>query len=321
MMIRVFAVALYLIALANPAAAHIRSIQVEAVPVLLHPEDPAIHAVGGLRYRGGLALSSKDKRFGGFSGITLNPDGKFLTAVSDKGEWLTIRLRYDSKGNLAGIGDAKQGPLIGADGKPLKGKRGSDAESVALAGNGDMIVGFERRHRLLRYNDLTARPSLLQPPSELSLAPFNSGVEAMTLLGDGRLLLISEGFVTNDGLIGWVGAPDDWRRVAYASDGVYLPTGAATLPGGDVMVLERRYSLITGEFSIRLRRLQGQTVGTRAVLEGRLVAQLKRPLTTDNFEGIDARKGDKGETLIMILSDDNFSRRQRTLLLMFEVVP
>jgi len=37
----------------------------------------------------------------------------------------------------------------------------------------------------------------------------------------------------------------------------------------------------------------------------------------DNMEGIATRKGENGETLIYLISDDNFSSFQRTILLMF----
>ena len=41
----------------------------------------------------------------------------------------------------------------------------------------------------------------------------------------------------------------------------------------------------------------------------------------DNFEGIAARRGAAGESLIYLVSDDNFSDKQRTLLLMFALGP
>ena len=49
------------------------------------------------------------------------------------------------------------------------------------------------------------------------------------------------------------------------------------------------------------------------------VAGSAPPLTCDNFEGVEARQGARGETLITILSDDNFNPFQRTLLMMFEL--
>jgi hypothetical protein len=40
-------------------------------------------------------------------------------------------------------------------------------------------------------------------------------------------------------------------------------------------------------------------------------------MLVDNFEGIAARRGPKGETLIYLISDNNFRSGQRTLLMMF----
>jgi hypothetical protein len=42
-------------------------------------------------------------------------------------------------------------------------------------------------------------------------------------------------------------------------------------------------------------------------------------LTFDNMEGIDARRSEGGESLVYLLSDDNYSFLQRTLLLMFRM--
>jgi hypothetical protein len=54
-------------------------------------------------------------------------------------------------------------------------------------------------------------------------------------------------------------------------------------------------------------------------LEGRVIAEFLPPVTVDNFEGVAVRRGEDGETLVYVLSDDNFNPDQRTLLLMFEL--
>ena len=56
-----------------------------------------------------------------------------------------------------------------------------------------------------------------------------------------------------------------------------------------------------------------------AVLDGVEIARLEGSLQVDNMEGIDARVGPGGETEIVIISDDNYSFLQRTLLLMFRL--
>jgi len=42
-------------------------------------------------------------------------------------------------------------------------------------------------------------------------------------------------------------------------------------------------------------------------------------LTIDNFEGIAARRLSDGRVRLYVISDDNFSGRQRTLLMVFDV--
>ena len=56
-----------------------------------------------------------------------------------------------------------------------------------------------------------------------------------------------------------------------------------------------------------------------AVLDGVEIARLEGSLQVDNMEGVDARVGPGGETEIVIISDDNYSFLQRTLLLMFRL--
>jgi hypothetical protein len=51
----------------------------------------------------------------------------------------------------------------------------------------------------------------------------------------------------------------------------------------------------------------------------REITTIRPPLTIDNFEGLAVREED-GRTLLYIVSDDNFSPGQRTLLLKFEVL-
>ena len=50
------------------------------------------------------------------------------------------------------------------------------------------------------------------------------------------------------------------------------------------------------------------------------IAWLAAPLTIDNMEGLAIRK-EEGRTFIYLVSDDNFSPLQRTLLLKFELLP
>ena len=146
----------------------------------------------------------------------------------------------------------------------------------------------------------------------------NDGIEALTLLNDGRLLAISEGSPREPSTIGWVSRPGGWDVLTYITEDGFRATGAATLADGTVLVLERFFTPRQG-VRIRVKSVDPLDVVAGAEVRGRLLATLRPPVTVDNFEGIEARTGANGETLIYLISDDNFNETQRTLLLMFEL--
>ncbi len=301
---------------AAPSAAE--SIVVAAHPVALNPEDASQTRVGKLRFRGGIALTSDDPRFGGLSALGISRDGRRMVALSDHGYRFGARLVYDADGRLVGVRDTDIGAMGGLDGQALRGKRDRDAESMAPGARGEIIVAFERNHRLWRYFPGRATPEPLPPPDQLRDAPFNGGIEALALLADGRLLALTEDFGRHNTLVGWLSRRDGWSVLTYLTRDDFKPTGAATLPGGDVIVLERRFGPL-GIFTARLVRIDGTRVAPGAHLRGREVAELAQPLTVDNFEGVEARQGTDGKSLIYIVSDDNFNAWQRTILMMFEL--
>ncbi|MEK9725686.1 MAG: esterase-like activity of phytase family protein, partial [Rhodospirillaceae bacterium] len=73
-------------------------------------------------------------------------------------------------------------------------------------------------------------PEPLPPPDGLAALPANSGIEALALLSDGRLLAITEGRKDVASALAWVSDTDGWSPLTYPTDGEFRPTGAATLP-------------------------------------------------------------------------------------------
>ena len=208
--------------------------------------------------------------------------------------------------------------------------------SLAHAPDGAFIVGFERRHRLWRYppggEPLSLPPDLLAaPPGSASLDP-NEGMEAALSLEDGRLVIVTEA-VRPDGrtAIGWIEKGAVWEEfelpIVYAEDAPrepFRPTGAALLPGGDVLLLERRYPPV----AVRVRRIARAALENGGDLEGVEVARFAPPLTVDNFEGIDVAPAPDGGLRIFLISDDNDCAKdghrhgtspQRTLILSFSL--
>lgn len=310
--------ALALAAMLVPAVpARAESVTVRAGRVVMSYENPDIDRIDALTFRGGLDLRSPDRRFGGLSGLDISPDGDRLVAVGDRGIWFTARLVYDEDGRLTGVDDTEIRPLLGVDGAPLAGNAESDAESLARLTDGSLVVAFEHDHRLLRYETVGARPTRFPAPVVLQTSPANQGAEAVTRLWGNALLILAEGLDARPGVVaGWIGARREWRAVGFAKQGIYRPVGAATRDDGAVFVLERRFTTLGG-IGTRIALVEPGAIQPGKIFEGRELAQLVPPLVADNFEGIDVRRGKGRETLIYIVSDDNFSALQRTYLLLF----
>jgi hypothetical protein len=301
-------------------------VTLEVVPVPLDSSDPGRAAVGPLRYLGGLWLRSADPRFGGLSDLRVSPDGSLLLAVSDCGRGFTAALAHDAEGRLAGLSDARLVDLAGPDGRPL-GLGEADAESLVV--DGRLEIGFEGRARIEAHD---ASPPFAGPARRLGVPPGvgtcsrNGGVEAMASMGMGLRFLVCESRRGSSSTVpAWVGRDETWAAredpLLFAGGWAgepFRPTGAALLPGGDLLVVERRFP----PMGARIVRVPRASLEGEGPLEPTELARLEPPLTVDNFEGVEARRDASGRTLVYLLSDDNncASRRpalQRTLLLLF----
>ncbi len=320
----------------SAATAAAESISVSSTLLPFHPTRPERREAGKLIWRGGLELKSQAAAFGGLSSLLISEDRKSLLSANDDGRWFRAELQYDKTGALAGLDKAAMIPITGLDGKPLRGKRWRDAESLSRHASGDLLLSFERNHRVWRYPadpfaDKTA-PTALPTPLPLTTTFGNGGIETLVTLRDGRVLAITEAQELNGLELGarenqvaaylWDGkAPrgdKTWKLLRFQREGAFKPTGAARLPGGDILVLERSYIPIIG-VAMRLRRIAEADIAPGKTLKGEELAVIRPPLAVDNMEGIDVKQGPKGETLVYLLSDNNFNAIQRNLLLLFEL--
>jgi hypothetical protein len=305
-----------------PAAAQ-DAIALRSSALTLNPEDKAETTVGRLRWRGGFEVSSEAAGFGGLSDLELAADGRRLLAVSDEGRWLAASLTYDAAGALSGVAEASLGPLHDTAGRLLSVsiKRRQDAEALARLPDGSLLVAFEREHRLRRFaQGLAGPPEVFGAPPGLVDADGNAGIEALVTLADGRLLAFSEGQRVGEAFAVYLRESDGtWQALTLQPSGLFRPTGAALLPSGDVLLLERRYTLLGG-LGGRLSRIPAAGIRPGARLVGEQIAELRPPLTLDNFEGVAVHLAPDGTTRITLVSDDNFHPLQRTLIVQFELV-
>lgn len=308
-------------AIAATVSARAEPIEIDTAPVVLNLENPGQRTVGRLRYLGGLRLSSRDDRFGGLSGLTFDDESWRITAVSDHGYWFRARLVVDADGAPRALAETTLSPILDHHGKPVR-PPWSDAEAVERAADGGYLVSFERKHRIERYpaRPTGARPEPVFVPEALAGAPRNGGLEALAVLGAGRLLAVSEELRDWRGdLVGWLLEDGRARALGYVTRNRFKPTDFAVLPDGDVLALERRFTPISG-VAARLVRIARGTIVPGARLEGSELARLIPPLTVDNMEGLAARRGADGGTLVYMLSDDNYNRLlQVTILLAFRL--
>lgn len=288
---------------------------------------------GRLQFRGGLVMTSTDERFGGFSGLIIAPDGRRFLAVTDMGHWLSAEIAYSGKAPSS-IEKARMGPILGLNGRPLTRKRDADAEEIALLSgtlaNGVALVAFERNHRLVRHpiiDGALGRPTaLVSLPQEARRMKSNSGLEAVTVLRGGPsrgaiLALAEELLDANDNHTGWLlgkGAP---QRLTFKDFGGFALTGAAALEDGSVLILERRFRMSEG-VKMRLRHVPADELKPGHIIEGETLISSDMSHEIDNMEAIAVHKSPAGETVITIMSDDNFNKfLQRNLLLQFTLLP
>ncbi len=258
-----------------------------------------------------------------------------MIAASDDGQWFGAKLSYAPDGTLTDLSDGVMNPITDLAGIPLTDKRWRDAESLTRHANGDLLVSFERNHRVWRYpsnpftggDAPTSLPTSLPTPPPLTTTFGNGGIETLVTLRDGRILAITEaqeleGADNQTAAYLWDGkqpkGEKTWVNLRFQREGSFKPTGAAGLPGGGILVVERSFTPFTG-VAMRLRRIKEQDIAPGATLMGEELAVIRPPLAIDNMEGIDVKRGPDGETLVYLISDDNFSGLQQTLLLLFEL--
>jgi hypothetical protein len=259
--------------------------------------------------------------------LRLDPKGERFIAISDKGTWFTGRIVYQGR-EMIGLDDVEAAPMLGLDGRPITARGWFDTESIAL--DGDVVyVGLERVNQILRFDFskgfTRSRGEVVPLPPAARKLPFNKGLEALVMVPKGlalagTLLALSErGLDAAGNIIAFlIGGKTPGQFSVRRTDNFDI-SDAVLLPPGDLLLLERKFSWLAG-VGIRIRRIALKSVAPGAVVDGPSIFDADMSNEIDNMEGIDAYVTPEGDTVLTMISDDNFSVIQRNLLLQFTLV-
>lgn len=280
-------------------------------------------AEGPLEFLGGLQVSSPNPDFGGLSGIDML-DGDTALMIGDAGTVVRIKLLREG-GRLVGLADAEMHSLF-LDGN--NSKSAGDVEDLALdpADRSRGVIVRERQaNAMLAFTLADGWPTGFAPTrvgADDRLLRSNRGLESVTYAPPGsplagEIVAIAErpprGAEKIPAWIAGVGAFSIVRRDDYDV------SSARFLPDGDLILLERRYSPAWG-ISMRLRRIPGADIAIGNRVDGEVLLEAGMTSQIDNMEGLAVSHDDAGRTILTLVSDDNFSILQRTLILQFALV-
>jgi hypothetical protein len=213
---------------------------------------------------------------------------------------------------------------------PGDGKSDRDAEAIAFTPDGQTLVSLEQQHRILAFAGhgppLTPAGAPLYRTDTMAWPP-NGGGESLAVLGDGSLIWIAENAAAADGaLTALLVAPAGLtRRIRIEAVAGFAPTDAALLDETHLLVLHRRFTGAETAAAISIVDLAPVLAGGSAA-PGRLLARWGRgsgggdKWPVDNMEGLALVRRKTAPSILYLVSDDNFSAAQRTLLLQLEII-
>ena len=298
----------------RPAAdATFERIEIDVDPVPLNSQNPSDLTIGNFVFAGGVKLSSRQTdQLHGLSDLLVTDTG-WLTAIGDEGIVFDAQLRFDAAERLVGLTEARFTLLTGEDGLPFADKQEADAEGLVRLPNGDLVVSFEQRHRIWLYPAGGGPPRPVAAPVPDVPFPANGGMEALAGDPDAG----PDAFIVGAESSGqtWtcrVSAPSCTRDFTVEKHQEFGLVALTRLPGMQTAYLLRAFDPERGN-RIALQIFRSNTLVDQM--------DLARPMTIDNFEGLAAVPRSDGRTRFYLMSDDNGSPTQHTLLFAFDWTP
>ena len=280
---------------------------------------------GDFEFIGGLELSSPSAALGAMSAIRVSEGRDHFLGVMDTGSWYAGRFERGPNGALTGITDFSVSPILDAEGAPSDQKWRVDAEGLAVRGD-EVLVSFERQSRVDVYP--AKAPGSSKPlgslPVQIPLNELrnNRGLEAIMVAPQasplaGEVVVVSEKSLNASGNIYAAVLTGPSKGVFFVKrHPPYDVTDGDFLPNGDLLLLERRFSIAEG-IGMRIRRIEGSRLGPGNLVDGPVLLEADFGSQIDNMEGLDVSTDDQGRIFVTLVSDDNHSILQRNLILEF----
>lgn len=291
-------------------------------------------AYAGIRLLGTLRMTGakvNGRRWCGLSGLAWDEDAGILYAISDLGNLFHLQPEFNAEGYLTGVEAVAAYPLQDAFNQPLRLPH-DDSEGLTIRngdnqiqGDTELLVSFEIRPRVVRYSPTGLWQGAERLPIPLRDLGYyrnsNQALEAITIDSRWGLLIGTEAPLRND--------PDGQIRLFQLNgDSWNYPLAPAprsalvameALPDGSLLTLERAFVAPLRPLIISLRRTVLPTPGEGAPLQVEEVAifDSSQGWLLDNFEGLTRHRDQR----FFMISDDNCSAWQSTLLVYFELLP
>ncbi|MCH2487346.1 MAG: esterase-like activity of phytase family protein [Erythrobacter sp.] len=270
---------------------------------------------GPLLLTGVWDLSSTNRGLGGYSALIARTDGSLL-AGSDTGGLLVIERPGMQK---------MQARFADTSDNANRDKRDVDLEALTYdPASGRIWAAYEGSNAIEALGPDLSRTARVKPEMMQGWRS-NSGPEAFTRLADGRFVVVAEvlrrGETYHRGVI-FAGDPTGnaaAHEFRFAAPEGFRPVDMTQVPSGEVLVLLRRVEWgLPPRFVNAIARLDPARLAPDTVWRPEQVLDLPRGMPNDNFEGLTSVREADGSTVLWLVSDDNFSAFQRSLLVRME---
>ncbi len=285
--------------------------------------------VDGIRLQGALKLGNQEingLRAIELSGLAWDADDNILYAISDDGHLVHLAVSFEGD-FLVGAEYIAAFPLMDQQQQQLP-EDGRDAEGLeiingnnGIKGDSELLICFEVQPRIGVYSpqgkhirEITLNESL---KSISNYYGRNSALESVVIHPSHGILTIpqrplrttQENQFAIHSMTGkqWLYSPIDVEDSSAV--------GMDILPNGDLVILERVYKSIFQPVIFALRKLRLSESDSTASVQNLMEFNSTEGWRMDNFEGLARHQGNA----YFMVSDDNDSAIQKTLLLYFSI--